>query len=76
MKPILQQKKTMAEKLQKAAAKLETADKLQLALNLKLSPKTVDRYTSGDETEVRRLEVAEQILAGIKSLKQPAPANA
>jgi hypothetical protein len=62
-----QLKTQMAEKLQKAAAKLDNQQKMQVALNLKVSIKTIERYTSGETAEVRRLEFAEEILKEIKT---------
>jgi hypothetical protein len=54
-------KAQLAERLQKAGDKMNGYQKLELALNLKISPMTVERYTSGKVEEVRRLELADKI---------------
>ncbi|HEX7906214.1 MAG TPA: hypothetical protein VF487_20210 [Chitinophagaceae bacterium] len=49
--------------LKNAGDKLNQFEKMQLAINLRIALATVIRYTSGEELEVRRLELAESILA-------------
>lgn len=74
MKSIEQLKQDMANKLAKAASKLEPSEKLQVCASQNISTKTFDRYTSGECKEVRRMEVAEKLIEAIKKIKQPANA--
>lgn len=65
-------KKKMADKLQKAASKLDSQQKMQHAVSLNISLKTFERYTSGDVLEIRRLELAEKIQAELSPAKEKA----
>jgi len=56
-------KSKLTTNLKKAGDQLDQFEKMQLAINLKIALATVIRYTSGEELEVRRLELAESILA-------------
>lgn len=58
-----QLKNELTQKLSGLGSKLDQYDKMQVAINLKVALKTVERYTSGIATEVRRLELAEKIIA-------------
>lgn len=55
-------KKQLTDKLKKLGDRLDMVMKMQLAVALKINLKTVERYMSGDQEEVRRLELAEQIM--------------
>lgn len=62
MQPVIEFKQEMAKKLLAAASTLESEEKLQICVDLKISTKTFERYCSGNPTEVRRIEFAEDLL--------------
>lgn len=57
-----------AKELVELGSCLDQAEKMQLAINLKIALATVVRYMKGDVDEVRKLELAEKIIAEAKKL--------
>ncbi len=55
-------KRSLTDQLASLGEKMDQYQKLELAFNMKISIKTVERYTSGDITEVRKLEFAEEMI--------------
>jgi hypothetical protein len=68
-KTVSEFKKNFAEDLKKAASGLTNNEELQVCINLFIAPATLARYTGGNPVDVRRLELAEKILAEIKKIK-------
>jgi hypothetical protein len=68
-KPVSLYKYQFSEDLKKAAAGLTNNEELQVCINLSIAPATLARYTGGNPVDVRRLELAEKILAEIKKIK-------
>ena len=61
-------KNQLTQKLAEIGSKLDQHEKMQIAINLKIALATVVRYTGGEASEVRRLELAEQIIAEAEKL--------
>lgn len=55
-------KAKLTKDLKELGDKLDQFQKMQIAINLKIALATVSRYTSGFESEVRRLDLAESII--------------
>lgn len=67
MQKVISLKKEMAKKLEETAKQLSSQDKMRVCLKMEISSKTFDRYTSGDEKEVRRLLFAEDLQKQIEN---------
>lgn len=74
MKSVEQTKQEWADKLNKAAGKLDAAQKQQVAVNVGIAYRSFERYTCGKGIEMRRLELAEKILTAMKDIKETANA--
>ena len=55
-------KEALKARFNDAAEKLDSHDRMQIAINLKIDLVTVKRYMDGKIEDIRRLELAEEIL--------------
>ncbi|GEO08715.1 hypothetical protein [Segetibacter aerophilus] len=59
---VVELRSTIKQQLVDVAKKLDSHDRMQIAINLKIDLVTVKRYMDGKLEDIRRLELAEQIL--------------
>jgi hypothetical protein len=55
-------RESLQKQLKDWAAKLDSHDRMRIAINLKIELVTVKRYMDGKPEEMRNLELAEQII--------------
>lgn len=65
---LAQLKSKLTTDLKKSGEQIDQFEMMQVAINLKIALATIRRYTSGEELEVRKLDLAESILAEINKV--------